>query len=128
MIKRYSTGAKWEGIVGYSRAVQVDSTLEVSGTVATNDQGEVVGPGSAYEQTKYILQKIGRVLESAGFSFEDVVRTRLFVTDISQWEEVGRAHGEVFSRIRPATSMLEVSKLIDPAYLVEIEVTAIKEA
>jgi enamine deaminase RidA (YjgF/YER057c/UK114 family) len=127
MRKKFSTGAKWEGIVGYSRAVQVGNTLEISGTVATNENGEVVGPGDAFEQTRYILEKAGKVLGSAGFTFEDVVRTRIFVTDISKWEEVGRAHGVVFGSIRPSTSMVEVSRLIDPAYLVEIEITAMKD-
>jgi enamine deaminase RidA (YjgF/YER057c/UK114 family) len=102
----------------------VGNQLEVSGTVATDENG-VVGEGDFYQQTKFILSKISKVLEQAGFSMDDVVRTRIFVTDITQWEEVGKAHGEFFKNIKPATSMLEVSALIDPKYLVEIEVTAI---
>ncbi len=99
--------------------------MEVSGTVAVDDKG-LVGKGSFYEQTRFILQKIEGVLKRAGFELTDVVRTRTFVTDISQWQEVGRAHGEVFGKIKPVTTMVEVSALIDPDYLVEIEVTAMK--
>lgn len=127
MRKIFSTGAKWEDIIGYSRAVLVGNHLEISGTVATNEEGAVVGENNPYEQTRYILDKVTKVLNQAGFGLKDVVRTRLFVTDISKWEEIGRAHGEVFKDIKPATSMVEVSALIDPAYLVEIEFTAIKE-
>lgn len=123
--KLFSSGAKWEDIVGYSRAVQVGNQLEISGTVATDDQG-VVGRGDFYVQTQFILQKIEKVLLQAGFSLENVIRTRMFVTDISRWEEVGKAHGEFFKTIKPTTSMVEVSALIDPDYLVEIEVTAVK--
>ncbi len=123
--KNYTSGAPWEDIVGYSRAVQIGDYLEISGTVATDENG-VVGPGNPYEQTKFILAKMGKVLNDAGFTFEHVVRTRMFVTDISKWEEIGRAHGEVFGKIKPATSMVEVSRLIDDAYLVEIEITARK--
>lgn len=125
MRTNYSTGAKWENIVGYSRAVKVGNQLEVCGTVATDENG-VVGVGDFYEQTKFILQKIEKILGQAGFTMKDVVRTRLFVTDISHWEEVGKAHGEFFKDIRPATSMIEISALIEPEYLIEIEVTAIK--
>lgn len=124
--KNFSSGAKWEDIVGYSRAVQIGNTLELSGTVATDENG-VVGIGDFYLQTRFILQKIEKVLKQAGFSIDDVVRTRMFVTDISHWEEVGKAHGEFFKLIKPVTSMIEISALIDPEYLVEIEVTAIKE-
>ncbi|MFB6454815.1 RidA family protein [Chitinophaga sp. Hz27] len=120
----YSSGATWEDKVGYSRAVRVGNIIEVSGTVA-EDQGKVVAPGNAYEQTKFALAKIEAVLTQAGATLHDVVRTRMFVTDISRWEEYGRAHGEFFAAIKPATSMIEVSKLIDPGYLVEIEVTAV---
>lgn len=123
--KLFSSGAKWEDIVGYSRAVQVGNQLEISGTVATDEQG-VVGRGDFYVQTQFVLQKIEKVLHQAGFSLEHVVRTRMFVIDISHWEEVGKAHGEFFKTIKPATSMVEVSALIDPDYLVEIEVTAVK--
>ena len=123
--RNFSSGAKWEDIVGYSRAVQAGNTLEISGTVAT-DGPEIVGKGDFYLQTKFILKKIDGVLKQAGFELKDVVRTRMFVTDISHWEEVGKAHGECFASIKPATSMIEISSLIDPDYLVEIEVTAIK--
>lgn len=123
--KNFSSGAKWEDIIGYSRAVQVGNHLEISGTVATDDNG-VVGKGNVYEQTKFIIQKLDKVLQQAGFTLNDVVRTRLFVTDIKQWEDIGRAHGEFFNKVKPATSMVEVSALIDPDYLIEIEVTAIK--
>jgi enamine deaminase RidA (YjgF/YER057c/UK114 family) len=121
----YTSGAKWEDIVGYSRAVQVGNHLEIAGTVAADEKG-VVGAGDPYKQTQFILKKIEKVLDGAGFSMKDVVRTRMFVTDISRWEEIGRAHGEVFRDIKPVTSMVEVKALIDPDYLVEIEVTAIK--
>ena len=121
----YSTGAKWEEIVGYSRAVRVNNIIEVTGTVAVDEHSRLVGGDDAYEQTRFILEKIGSVLQKAGASLKDVVRTRLFVTDISRWEEYGRAHGEVFKEIRPCTSMIEVKGLISPEFLVEIEATAI---
>lgn len=121
----YSSGAKWEDIVGYCRAVQVGDALEVSGTVAADDNG-LVGKGDVYQQTRFIIQKIEKVLHQAGFSLKDVVRTRMFVTDITKWEEVGKAHGEFFKEIKPVTSMIEISALIDPDYLIEIEVTARK--
>ena len=122
----YSSGAKWEDIVGYSRAVQIGNQLEISGTVATNEKGEVVGKDDFYLQTKFIIQKIEGVLKKAGFSLQDVIRTRIFVTDISHWEEVGKAHGEFFNKIKPVTSMIEINRLIDADYLVEIEVSAVK--
>jgi len=121
----YSSGAKWEDIVGYSRAVKVGNVIEVTGTVAVDQGGKPVGGTSAYEQTKFAIQKIEKVLEQAGASLNDVVRTRMFVTDISRWEEYGKAHGEFFSAIKPCTSMIEVKALIEPDYLVEIEATAI---
>jgi len=121
----YSSGAKWEDIVGYSRAVKVGNIIEVTGTVAVNDNSELVGGNNAYEQTKFIIQKIEKVLVNAGASLNDVVRTRMFVTDISRWEEYGKAHGEFFKDIKPCTTMVEVSKLIAPEYLIEIEVSAI---
>ena len=119
-----STGAPWEEKVGYSRAVRIGNVIEVSGTVALKD-GDLVGKDNPYLQTKRILEIMDEVLIQAGAKLEDVVRTRIFVTDISQWEEIGRAHGEVFHDIKPATSMIEVSQLIDPDYLLEIEASAV---
>lgn len=121
----YSSGAKWEDFVGYSRAVRVGNIIEVTGTVAVNDDGEVVGNDDPYEQARFVIRKIENVLQRAGASLRDVVRTRMFVTDISKWEEFGKAHGEFFKEIKPCTSMIEVSGLIDPAFLIEIEATAI---
>ena len=121
----YSSGAKWENIVGYSRAVKTGNTIEVSGTVAVDDNGNTVGINDAYMQTRFIIQKIEKVLQQAGSSLKDVVRTRMLVTDISRWQEYGKAHGEFFTGIFPCTSMIEVKALIDPEYLIEIEVTAI---
>jgi len=125
MRTNYSSGAKWENIVGYSRAVKVGNTIEVSGTVAVDDNGKTVGIDDAYAQTRFIIQKIEKVLQQAGASLKDVVRTRMLVTDISRWEEYSKAHGEFFMGIFPCTSMIEVKGLIDPEYLIEIEVTAI---
>ena len=122
--KNISSGAPWESIVGYSRAVRIGNNIWVSGTTATDENGKIVGVGDAAAQTRYALQKIGRALEEAGVTFADVVRTRTFVTDISQWEAIGRVHGEYFGDIRPAATMVEVRKLIDPDHLVEIEVDA----
>jgi enamine deaminase RidA (YjgF/YER057c/UK114 family) len=127
MRQNYSSGAKWEDIVGYSRAVKVDNVLEVTGTVAVDENGVVVGKDDFYLQTQFILSKIKRVMEEAGFSINDTVRTRIFVTDISRWEDVGRAHQEVFGDIKPVTTMVQVSALISPEYLVEIEVSAIRD-
>ena len=121
----YSSGAKWEDIVGYSRAVKIGNMIEVTGTVAVDDNSNLVGGNNAYEQTKFIIQKIEKVLEKAGASLKDVVRTRMFVTDISRWEEYGKAHGEFFKEIKPCTTMVEVSGLISPEYLIEIEATAV---
>jgi enamine deaminase RidA (YjgF/YER057c/UK114 family) len=124
--KNISSGAKWEDIIGYSRAVQIGNVLEISGTVALNENGDVVGRGDFYEQSRFILQKVEKILAQGGYSLNDVVRTRMYVTDIRQWEAVGKAHGEVFGKIKPATSMIQVSGFIEPDYLVEIEVTAMK--
>ena len=124
--KNISSGSQWENIVGYSRAVVVGNAIEISGSVAVDEKNQVVGVGNAYEQTRFILQKIDKILTDAGFSLSDVVRTRMFVTDISRWEEIGRAHGEVFRNIKPATSMIEIKSLIAPEYIVEIEVTAVR--
>lgn len=121
----YSSGAKWEDIVGYSRAVRVGNIIEVSGTVASDEKGEVVGKNDAYRQTQFAIGKIRQVLEEAGASLEHVVRTRLFVADISRWDEYGKAHQEYFADIKPCCSMIEIRSLISPDYLVEIEATAI---
>lgn len=127
MRKNISSGARWEPTVGYSRAVRVGPHVHVAGTTAVDASGALIGPGNAYAQTAFILQKIGRALEEAGASFSDVIRTRMFVTDISKFEEYDRAHGEVFGNIRPASTMVEVKALVDPRMLIEIEADAYVE-
>ena len=122
--QKYSSGVRWESIVGYSRAVRVGERLYVTGTTATAEEGGIVGEGDAYAQTVQVIKNIERALAALEASLENVVRTRMFVTDISRWEEYGRAHGEYFSEILPATTMVEVSKLIDPRMLIEIEADA----
>lgn len=123
----YTEGSPWEPIIGYARAVKIGNIIEISGTTASVN-GEVVGKGDVYEQTKCVLQKFEKVLAEMGASMNDVVRTRIFCTDISKWEAIGKAHGEFFSEIKPATGMYQISKLISDDLIVEIEVTAILKA
>lgn len=127
MVKRVniSSGAKWEDIVGYSRAVKVGNIIEVSGTTAVDENGNVVGLDNPYEQTRYIFAKIETALKKLGSSMNDVIRTRMFVTNINDWQEIGKAHGEVFKDIKPAATMVEVKALISPELLIEIEVSAV---
>lgn len=120
----FSSGAPWENIVGYSRAVRVGNVIEISGTTAV-DGDQIIGKGDVHQQTVFILKKIQQILQDAGSSMEDVVRTRMYVRDISQWEEVAGAHALFFKDIKPATSMVEVSNLIDGELLIEIEATAV---
>ena len=121
----FGTGTPWEAVVGYSRAVRVGNIVHVAGTTASDEQGNVIGSGDAGAQTDYILRKIARALEAVGASLRDVVRVRMFVTNISQWEIIGRVHGSYFADIRPVSTMVEVSRLVDPQHLIEIEVEAI---
>jgi enamine deaminase RidA (YjgF/YER057c/UK114 family) len=121
----YSTGSKWEPVVGYSRAIRVGNQIYVAGTTATDEGGEIVGVGDAYAQTVQVIRNVERALNAMGASLDDVVRTRMFVTDIARWEEFGRAHGEFFGGVRPCATMVEVRRLIDDRMLIEIEVDAI---
>lgn len=125
-IKKISSGTKWEEIVGYSRAIQAGNLIEVSGTTAINENGEVESINNPYAQTKYIIQKAEKALIELGADLSHVIRTRIFTTDIKRWEEIGKAHGEFFREIKPVATMVEVSKLINPELLVEIEFTAMK--
>lgn len=125
MRQNFSSGAIWEDSVGYSRTVKIGNIFEISGTVATDEHNTIVGAGDAYAQTMYILEKIEKVLHTAGATMKDVIRTRMFVTDISRWQEYGSAHGSWFKESKPCTTMVEVGRLIDAGYLIEIEATAV---
>lgn len=125
--KKISSGAKWEDIVGYSRAIQVGNIIEVAGTTAVDKRGDVVGINDLYIQTKYIIQKVEKALKELDADLSNVIRTRIYTTDISKWEEIGKAHGEFFRKTKPVATMVEVSKLISPETLVEIEFSAVIE-
>jgi enamine deaminase RidA (YjgF/YER057c/UK114 family) len=122
---RFGTGTKWEEQVGYSRVIRHDKQVEVAGTVAVDTDGNLIGEGDMYAQAVFILKKIERALHEGGASLKDVIRTRTFVTDISRWEEFARAHNEFFDSVRPVATLVEVSRLIDPRMLIEIEVSAV---
>ena len=122
--KNISSGAPWESIVGYSRAVRIGNHIWVAGTTATDENGKVMGKGDVAAQTRYVLKKIEAALVQAGATLGDVVRTRMFILDIAQWEAIGRVHGEFFGAVRPASTLVEVSRLIDTDHLIEIEVDA----
>jgi enamine deaminase RidA (YjgF/YER057c/UK114 family) len=124
---KVSSGTKWEDFVGYSRAIRSGHLIEVSGTVAVDENGYIVGKNNPYEQTKYIIKKIEKALDNLGASLHDVVKTRIYVSDINNWQEIGRAHGEYFKDIKPASTLFEVSTLIGIDFLVEIEATAFVE-
>lgn len=126
-IKKVSSGAKWEDIVGYSRAIQAGNIIEVAGTTAVNEDGNVIGINDPYTQTKYIIQKAEKALKELDADLTNVIRTRIFTTDITKWEEIGKAHVEYFREIKPVATMVEISKLISPEILVEIEFSAVKE-
>jgi enamine deaminase RidA (YjgF/YER057c/UK114 family) len=126
--KRYDSNTKWESLIGYSRAVRVGNTIRVSGTTATDATGDVVGRGNPYEQTKQAIINLAEALEELGATLDNVVRTRIYVTNIADWPDVGRAHAEAFADIRPASTMLEVQRLIDPEMLVEIEAEAVVDS
>ena len=121
----YASGSKWEDIVGYSRAVKVGNVVEVTGTVANNENGDIVGANDPLAKKKFIYEKIEKILITAGAAMKDVVRVRMFVTDISKWEEYGKAHHLFFKEIKPCNTMVEVNALIEPGYMIEIEATAI---
>jgi enamine deaminase RidA (YjgF/YER057c/UK114 family) len=128
MLRHISSGSQWEQALGYSRAVVANGLIFISATAATDAEGKVVGKGDVYRQTRTILEKLGAVLEQAGARYDDVVQTRLYLTDIAKWEEAGRAHGEVFGAIRPAMSLVHVKPFLDPDMLIEIELTAVASA